>query len=112
MRQSFNIKPFLHLDEIPPVILEQAELQLPLTDKQTLLLNRLKKAHDRKVRMEWLLRTLEPKARELLESFPEEMREELIWKIGEEDYYGILPDGFRDEEIELFLSLELPLLDK
>jgi hypothetical protein len=111
MGQTFNIKPFLDLDDIPPVILEQTELKLPLTDKQSLQLSRLKESHDRKVRIEALLRTLEPKARELLESFHDEIKEELIWKIGEEDYYRVLPNGFYDEEIELFLSLGLPLLD-
>jgi hypothetical protein len=111
-RQSFIIKPFLHLDNIPSAILEQADLKLPLTDKQKSLLNRLKEAHDRKVRTEELLRSLEPKAREILESFPEKIKQELIWKIGEGDYYRALPDGFDDKDIELFLSLGLPLLDK
>lgn len=112
-RQTFKIEPFLQLDNIPADILEQAELQLPLTDKQKSLLGRLKEAHDRKVRTEGLLRSLKPNARELLESFSEQVQEELIWKIEEvEDYYSDLPDGFHDEEIELFLSLGLPLLDK
>jgi hypothetical protein len=107
----FDIKPYLHLENIPPTIKEQAEIGLPLTDKQIAVIKQLKDAHDIKIRIETTLSSLKPQAREIFDSLTIEKQEEILEKLGNYDFYGMLPDGFKDAEIETYLSLGLPLLD-
>lgn len=49
--QYFNIYPFRHLEGIPTNIIKQAELRLPLKDKQIAFFEKLKFSYDEK---QWL----------------------------------------------------------
>jgi hypothetical protein len=101
------------IDSLPESIRSQAEIGLPLIDKQLSLLQQLRQEYKLKVMTEQLLSALQPYARAAFESFPEKVREELIDKmLSDIDYVDELPAGFEDEEIQQFVSFGLPLLDK
>jgi hypothetical protein len=103
---------YLHLENLPPVIREQLELELPLTDKQIQIVEHLKYVYEINVRTQKLLSSLKPEACTIVEALSGSDREEILEKLADDDFYHILPDGFRDEEIEHYLSLGLPLLDR
>ena len=101
------------IDSIPESIRSQAEIGLPLIDKQLSLLQQLRQEYKLKVMTEQLLSALQPFAKAAFESFPERVREELMDKmLSDIDYVDELPAGFEDEEIQQFVSFGLPLLDK
>jgi hypothetical protein len=107
----YDSKPYLHLENIPPLIKEQMTLGLPLTDKQISLLEQMKYDYDNKIRTEIILNSLKPPAKDFFETLPNKKKGELLDKLATNDFYDNLPDGFNDEEIEHYLSLGLPLLD-
>ncbi|NRD77308.1 hypothetical protein HPT25_07325 [Bacillus sp. BRMEA1] len=110
--EYFDIKPYLYIDSIPESILQQAQLHLPLTNKQIALIENLKHSYDINVMYEKAINSLKPEARGFLEDLPGHIKDELLDKLVNcEDMQVAIPDGFHDEEIELLLSLELPILD-
>ncbi|WP_204524670.1 hypothetical protein [Litchfieldia alkalitelluris] len=111
-KQLFDINPYLHIDNIPPTILEQAKLGIPLTDQQILTLQRLKEVYDTKIRTEKVLSDLKPEARKAFDNFSKRIKEKLIEKMLDDKFVRVLPDGFNDAEIEHFISLGFPLLDE
>ncbi|NWQ44684.1 hypothetical protein MLOOGBEN_28825 [Bacillus sp. EB106-08-02-XG196] len=112
-KEYTDITPYQLINNIPKDILNQSKLGLPLTDKQLALLEGLKREHDSVLKLEKLFHSLHPDVRKFIVRFPNEIKEEIIEKLlFERDYLVDLPNDFHDEEIEQFVSLGLPLLDK
>jgi len=110
-KQTFDIEPFLEVDTIPAIILEQALMGLPLTDKQVTYLKQLQYTYDRQQRLGKALGNLRPQARTFFEQLPNNQKNELLEKMIQHDYVREFPKGFEDDEINMFLSHGLPLLD-
>jgi len=108
----FDITPYLYIKNLPPMIVEQANLQLPLTDNQIARLERIKKGYDFESLKVKVLQRLKPQGREFFETLPNKDKDELLNKMVNYEYFKVLPGGFHDDEIQQFLSMGLPLLDR
>lgn len=108
----FDITPYLYIESLPKTLVEQVNLQLPLTNNQINRLERLKENYDFHLRTEKVLNRLTPNGREFLEGLPNREKVQLLTKMVNGDWVKALPEGFIDEEIQHYLSLGLPLLDR
>ncbi|CAM3888974.1 hypothetical protein GCM10009865_22230 [Aeromicrobium ponti] len=110
--ELFNLKPYLNLENIPQVIIEQVNLGLPLLNKQIYQLEEMKQEYDKRKCHERILDGLKSEARLAFEGFPKPVQQEMLRKMVNNEYIRNVPTGFQDDEIEWLLSLGLPLLEK
>lgn len=112
--EHWNIKPYLHIENIPNEIVEQDRLGLPLTDKQKEKVLRLIEAYKEEQLFKKAYGLMDEKQKELFHSIRNKEQQELIIKLldKEENEFRELPEGFIDEEIQQFHQAGLPFLNR
>lgn len=110
----WDLKPFLHINTIPFEIWEQDKLDLPLTDNQRIKVIRLKKAYEQEQLREQALSQMDFFQKEVFHALGSTDQHEIIEKLSDdkENTFTELPSGFIDEEVILFYSAGLPLLER
>jgi hypothetical protein len=112
-KNYWNLKPFLYVETIPFEILEQDRLKLPLTNHQKARVLRLKEKYDADSRKEKVISRFSEEQKDLFYSLKLKEQNEIIEKyIRDEIDLTEIPEGFKNTEIERFLSVGLSLLDR
>lgn len=114
-KDFFDISPFLYLKEdltLEPLI-QQAKLQLPLSNKQIDKLRRSEIVYKHNKEKKEVYHSLSELQITLIEKLPLKEQIEIINSILKKQlYYEELPDNVESLEIQLFVKLGLPLLKK
>jgi hypothetical protein len=114
-KELFNISPFLHLKDDPDTadLIKQAKLHIPLSNTQ---IDRLRKAelhykHNRNKQEAY--KGLNELQITLIENLPLKEQIEIVRDIIKNEFhYEALPDTVDSAEIQLFVKLGLPLLNR